>query len=229
LPCLALPCLALPCLRNSSFSPSTSLMNIRMLPSALSLALATALVFPLSADAQKKEPAPAKKGRAALVIPDVARDEVICFALYTVEDKTLNMTAVLYPLQDGEDRFVRLEIEQEDGDWKEVGKADVVEEGWTAHLRIEGWDHGKNWNYRVRHGAKATYGGLIRKDPVDKEEIVVAAFTGFTAQWQPTATGQITFSCTSLATTSRLLQTSITLRMQCTNPPLTGRNPGSRM
>ncbi len=32
--------------------------------------------------------------------------------------------------------------------------------------------------YRVRHGESAVYEGLIRRNPVDKPEIVVAAFTG---------------------------------------------------
>jgi hypothetical protein len=44
---------------------------------------------------------------------------------------------------------------------------------------VENWDHGRDWPYRVvaLDGA-ATYQGTIRKDPIDKDEIVVAAFTG---------------------------------------------------
>lgn len=41
-------------------------------------------------------------GRAKLLeIPDVSRDEVICFTLYTVHNNVLKMTAQLYPLVDG--------------------------------------------------------------------------------------------------------------------------------
>ena len=42
------------------------------------------------------------------MIPDVARDQVICFALYTVEDGTLKLSAQLYPLREGEPRKINL-------------------------------------------------------------------------------------------------------------------------
>ena len=41
-----------------------------------------------------------KKGRAVLSIPDVGKKDLICFALYTVHDRTLKLTAQLYPLGD---------------------------------------------------------------------------------------------------------------------------------
>ena len=47
-----------------------------------------------------------------LKVPEVSRDKVICFALYTVHNNILKMTAQLYPLKDGEDRIVRLEVKQ---------------------------------------------------------------------------------------------------------------------
>ena len=42
------------------------------------------------------------------------------------------------------------------------------------HFRIEGWDDSQDVPYRVRHGENAQFEGLIRKDPKNKEEIVVA-------------------------------------------------------
>ena len=48
-----------------------------------------------------------------LAIPEVAREDVICFALYTVHAGTLKLTAQLYPLLEGEPREVWLEIERE--------------------------------------------------------------------------------------------------------------------
>ena len=48
----------------------------------------------------------------------------------------------------------------------------------TALFRIDNWDDSKDVPYRVAHGEHATFEGLIRKNPVDKEEIVVAGFTG---------------------------------------------------
>jgi hypothetical protein len=112
-----------------------------------------------------------------LEIPEVSRDKVICFALYTVHNNILKMTAQLYPLEEGEDRIVRLEIKQ-NGGWKQIAQTQVVERGWTAVFRVENWASTKDIEYRVAHGMEAYYSGIIRKDPLDKNTIVVAAFTG---------------------------------------------------
>ena len=112
-----------------------------------------------------------------LKIPEVSRDKVICFALYTVQNDILKLTAQLYPLKPGEDRNIRLEIKQ-DGKWKQIAQKQVIEKGWTAPFRVENWDSTKDVEYRVLHGKNASYTGTIRKDPLDKEVIVVAAFTG---------------------------------------------------
>ncbi|NIA16197.1 MAG: hypothetical protein GWP08_19210 [Nitrospiraceae bacterium] len=112
-----------------------------------------------------------------LTIPEVSEDQVICFALYTVHDGVLKLTAQLYPLANDADRTVRLEIETPDG-WREAARTQVIERGWTAPFRIEPWDQSKEVRYRVAHGGSAFYTGTIRRDPVDKDTIVVAAFTG---------------------------------------------------
>jgi hypothetical protein len=112
-----------------------------------------------------------------LEIPEVSRDRVICFALYTVQNNIMKMTAQLYPLQKGEERVVRLEI-QSDGQWRQIAAAPVVERGWTAYFRVLDWDSTRDVEYRLRHSRAAEYTGVIRKDPVDKDVIMVAAFTG---------------------------------------------------
>ncbi|WP_197171009.1 alkaline phosphatase D family protein [Novipirellula aureliae] len=130
----------------------------------------------LFAQQQSQRPA-----RADLSIPDVERSEVICFALYTVHDKTLKLTAQLYPLEKGDPKTARLEI-LKGVQWLEVAKADVIEAGWTAPFRVENWDDTRAYRYRVRHGADAKYEGVIRKNPVDKAEMIVAGFTGNSIQ-----------------------------------------------
>src|SRR5699024_1948687 len=108
-------------------------------------AVALAVLLPLLAvgGEQPKAPPPAKKKaapkkkREPLVIPDVARDKVICFCLYTVHNRTLKLSAQLYPLRDGEERKVALEIER-DGRWQPAAAADVNPEGWLATFRVEG-------------------------------------------------------------------------------------------
>ncbi|MFQ5931186.1 MAG: hypothetical protein ACE5MM_02140 [Nitrospiraceae bacterium] len=110
-------------------------------------------------------------------IPDVPRDRVICFALYTVHNNILKLSAQLYPLGEDEERRVQLEIREGDI-WKPIARAEVDEKGWLATFRVEDWDQTRDFPYRVTHPGGARFEGLVRRDPVDKDEIVVAAFTG---------------------------------------------------
>ena len=119
--------------------------------------------------------------RAVLTIPEVAKKDIICFALYTVHNKTLKLTAQLYPLEDSDTKTVRLEIQRE-GKWVEVAKTTAIERGWTAPFRVEKWDDSKSHKYRVAHGKLATYEGTIRRNPDNKDELVVAGFTGNSIQ-----------------------------------------------
>ncbi len=112
-----------------------------------------------------------------LAIPKVSKDQVICFALYTTQDHVLKLTAQFYPLEKDDPRVARLEIRRE-GPWQEVARAPIIEPGWVATFRVEPWDMTRDAEYRVTHGAGAYYCGTVKRDPVDKEEIVVAAFTG---------------------------------------------------
>ena len=104
---------------------------------------------------------------------DVPRDQVVAFALYTHDNGILKLTAQLYPLKPGEPREARLEF-QRDGQWTEAAKAPVLYPGWSAHFRIDDWDANQDVPYRVRHGETAMFEGLIRRDPRDKDVIVVA-------------------------------------------------------
>lgn len=106
----------------------------------------------------------------------VERDRVVAFGLYTVSEGTLKLSAQLYPLYPDETRIVRLEVER-DGQWQEIATAKVNDLGWSALIRVENWDATKDVAYRLRHGKKAMYQGLIRHDPVEKDQIVVAAFS----------------------------------------------------
>jgi hypothetical protein len=118
-------------------------------------------------------------GQAAKNVPqiielNVPRDQVVVFALYTHDRGVLKLTAQLYPLLPDEPREARLEV-QRDGVWKEIAKTPVEYPGWSAHFRVDRWDTTKTTAYRVRHGDKATFEGAIRRDPIDRNEIVVAS------------------------------------------------------
>jgi hypothetical protein len=64
----------------------------------------------------------------------------------------------------------------------QVAHTTAIEPGWTAPFKVENWDDSKSRRYRVRHGSAATYEGTIRRNPVDKEELIVAGFTGNSIQ-----------------------------------------------
>ncbi len=104
---------------------------------------------------------------------NVPRDQVVAFALYTHDHGTLKLSAQLFPLMPDEVKQVTLELKEQDGQWKQVAEQPVIELGWSAHFRLEGWDNTRDVAYRVRHGATAQFEGLIRKDPIDKDVIVV--------------------------------------------------------
>ncbi len=126
---------------------------------------------PASAAAPKK-----KQGQPAPPSMDVPRDQVVAFALYTAEAGVLKLTAQLFPLRPGEPREARLEFFR-DGQWREARREPVLYPGWSAHFRVEGWDASADVRYRVRHGDRAQFEGLIRRDPRDKAEIVVASLS----------------------------------------------------
>lgn len=106
----------------------------------------------------------------------VPRDQVVAFALYTHDNGVLKMSAQLFPLRREEPREVRLELLQK-GVWQEVARAPVVYPGWSAHFRLEPWDASVSVPYRVRHGESAFFEGVIRRNPIDKDEIVVASLS----------------------------------------------------
>jgi len=110
-------------------------------------------------------------------IPDVARDKVICFALYTTQNGVLKLSAQLYPLEQNESRDVRLAIKRE-GQWRDVATQPIDDQHWMTTFRVENWDDSKAAAYRLTHEGGAVYEGIVRRNPIDQDEIVVAAFTG---------------------------------------------------
>ena len=107
---------------------------------------------------------------------DVKAEDRICFALYTVHDNTLKLTAQLYPVRDYEPFRATLEIEK-DGDWVKVAETKIIYPGYTAPFRIEQWNDTQEVKYRVVHNNKSFYEGIIRKNPIDQEEFVMATFS----------------------------------------------------
>lgn len=116
------------------------------------------------------------RGDNPIIDVKVKREDVIAFGIYTVQSNTLKLTAQLFPLYPDETREVRLEIKKE-GKWQELQKQRVNDLGWSALFRVENWKTSEDVSYRLRHGSKASFEGLIRKEPKEQEEIVLAALS----------------------------------------------------
>lgn len=122
---------------------------------------------------QKKKKAQPQIQEPRLMVP---RDQVVAFAIYTHDRGVLKLSAQLYPLMPDEPQRVTLEFQRE-GEWKKAGEQDIVYPGWSAHFRIEDWDASGTVPYRVRLADQSKFEGTIRRDPIDKDEIVVGVLS----------------------------------------------------
>ena len=127
---------------------------------------------------KSKPPAAQKKKKAESPQPRlmVPRDQVMAFAIYTHDREVLKLSAQLYPLLPDEPRIVTLEF-QRNGKWQQAAQEKVQYPGWSAHFRVEDWDNSVTVPYRVRLEQQSSFEGSIRKDPIEKNEIVVAALS----------------------------------------------------
>ena len=104
---------------------------------------------------------------------------------HTLSRGRLKLTAQLMPVGLFDQGAVDLQVA--DGNlWKRIATSPLVMPGFTATFEIDDWDASRDTRYRLVY--PLVYGdndrqwflvhGTIRKDPVDKSEIVVAVFTG---------------------------------------------------
>ena len=109
----------------------------------------------------------------------------ILFAQYTLSKGILKMTAQMPPvgLKDGQ----IVDFQTKAGiHWKTISQALIDSFSRTAAFRIKDWNTSRDVPYRLAYQLYAEenklkdyyYEGVIRKEPLDKNEIVVAAFTG---------------------------------------------------
>jgi len=102
-------------------------------------------------------------------------------AFHTLSGGVLRLTAQMVPLSDRE-RRVDLQL-QRDGSWETVASAPIAPLSETATFTVADWRADTDIPYRVRYelaeGAEAPsehlYEGVVRREPVDKEQIVLAA------------------------------------------------------
>lgn len=109
----------------------------------------------------------------------------ILFAQYTMSSNTVKLTAQMAPIgeQDKQNAILDLLI---DKTWVENGTASIDKLSRTATFEINDWLGTEDVSYRIRYSCFTTgskmdefiYEGVIRKEPWDKKELVVAGFTG---------------------------------------------------
>ncbi len=109
----------------------------------------------------------------------------ILFNQYTMSRHVVKMTAQMAPLGENDGRTVKLLI-REENNWKSMGESGIDPMARTAHFRLEDWRGDADVPYRLVYGLNTggdelteyVFEGIIRKEPLDKEEVVMAAFTG---------------------------------------------------
>lgn len=123
-------------------------------------------------------------GRKLAHYPDRKFGPVL-FAQHTLSRDVLKMSAQLPPMGKGDARYVSLELSKGDA-WKTAAESAINPHSRSALLRVEDWDSSRDHKYRLVYeylrsdGEKDTcyYYGTVKRDPIDKESIRVAAFTG---------------------------------------------------
>jgi alkaline phosphatase D len=105
----------------------------------------------------------------------------ILSTMYTISDKTLKLTAQLFPISDTAPRQVGLQRKASDGTWATIAARDIVVPGWTVPFRVDAWDDSQPVHLRVIYPVEnptAEYHCWTNANPVNKEEVVFAGFTG---------------------------------------------------
>jgi alkaline phosphatase D len=110
----------------------------------------------------------------------------VLFAQYTLSRGVLKLTAQMPPIGIHDPAQVRLEIKNSENQWIETARASIDSLARTATFRIGDWQGGADVAYRLGYGpyleedssVESFFYGMIRKEPVNKEELVIGAFTG---------------------------------------------------
>ncbi|MEX2672446.1 MAG: alkaline phosphatase D family protein [Phycisphaeraceae bacterium] len=105
----------------------------------------------------------------------------IVFNQYTLSDGVMKMSAQMPPLGEDDERQVRLQL-RHDGGWRTVDEQPIDADACTATFRLDDWDDKADVPYRLAYTLRYTDGerqehrieGVVRRDPVEKDELVVA-------------------------------------------------------
>ncbi len=107
----------------------------------------------------------------------------ICFAQYTLQNKTIKLTAQLTPIELIAGHKAALQIKQGDI-WKTMQESSVDKYGRCVNFRIENWTSKVNVSYRIKldlplrqSSREYFYEGTIAAEPVLSHQLRVAVFS----------------------------------------------------
>ncbi len=107
----------------------------------------------------------------------------ILWSQYTLQRNTLNLMAFFTSIEEEGNQLAELQVRSGSG-WKTVAKNEIDSLSSTALFRVENWNDDVDQEYRVAFSwdsvegpSLATWGGTIRKDPLEKESIVLAGLS----------------------------------------------------
>lgn len=107
---------------------------------------------------------------------------------YTLSKGIMKLTVQLPPVGEEDDQFVKLWTRERGAiEWTMLDSVSILRGSYIAPFIENNWESDKDIDYRLTYrvndnkGRKRTffYTGTISTEPVDKDEIVVGAFTGF--------------------------------------------------
>jgi alkaline phosphatase D len=109
----------------------------------------------------------------------------ILWSQYTLSKGILKMTAQMPPLGVEDNQSIALQV-RDGSSWRTVDTEQIHTLARTATFRVPDWDDSRDIPYRLVYeliGADGNptehiWEGTVRRDPVDKADIVVAGFTG---------------------------------------------------
>ena len=111
----------------------------------------------------------------------------IVSTMHTLSRQKLKMSVQMMPVGSSQPKEIFLKYKNEGEDiWQPEVRSRINTDGYIAQFSIEDWDDSKSYDYQVEYKymdnagveTSSTYQGKVRKNPVDKEEFVIAAFTG---------------------------------------------------
>jgi alkaline phosphatase D len=107
----------------------------------------------------------------------------ILWTQYTLQNKVLKLMAFFVPMEAGASQVAKLQV-RSNSTWATLIESPIDPLSLTANFRVEDWDDSMDQEYRVIYewqsvdGPELTqWGGTIRKDPKDKDSIVLAGLT----------------------------------------------------